>query len=531
MTTIRVFTQPIDQHNPAGLARAVHFSIQIDPGEPTGQTSLALNSGYPMLFAMGEIGADNGIMPKNLVEPTIARDGDRYVICARQVDEATCQREERIAWETMDFLTFQPCAPIAATETEIPIPTALAQAALDRWLPLHSVAVQVPEQVCVASSDELAQVRAKVTYSDGSTHDKRVVWDDVHVDYATPGRYPVTGRVQARSFRFPLTENTGDPVLLQQSGFWHLIFTNDATNDVGLYMRRSPTLEGLFEPGQYETSIILDYNEEKGFIHTFWAPEFHWIGGRLYILFAVGGQVWGPQCHIMALKEDGDLFLPESWSEPRPVVRMDGSPLCPGGITLDMTHLHTSSGDYVVWSSRHNCMQPGDSGSMLSIARIDPATPWQLASEPVLLTRPLQGFENMAGTINNEGPYALLLDGMVYLLYSGGAANGFTYDLGQLTADESADLTDPNAWTKLNTAVLHFRSIPGVYGPGHHSFFEVDGDTYIAYHGETHIDGHIRCAGIHRVHIDQQGRPRFDMSRERDLAPVLETVKTIVEVK
>ncbi|MCH9276395.1 hypothetical protein JS533_008970 [Bifidobacterium amazonense] len=39
--------------------------------------------------------------------------------------------------------------------------------------------------------------------------------------------------------------------------------------------------------------LILPYDESRGLIQTFWAPEFHVIGGEAYILFTVGGSVWG----------------------------------------------------------------------------------------------------------------------------------------------------------------------------------------------------------------------------------------------
>ena len=62
----------------------------------------------------------------------------------------------------------------------------------------------------------------------------------------------------------------------------------------------------------------------------------------------------------------------------------------------------------------------------------------------------------------------------------------------------------------------------GQYGPGHNSFFiDPDGNLMIAYHAETAIDDNIRCPGIRRVHFDIQGRPRFDLSAERDLDPKL----------
>ena len=57
------------------------------------------------------------------------------------------------------------------------------------------------------------------------------------------------------------------------------------------------------------------------------------------ILFAVGGKVWGPQCHLMRLKKDGRIVERDSWEEPVKVVRRDGTPLTTDGITLDMTCL------------------------------------------------------------------------------------------------------------------------------------------------------------------------------------------------
>ena len=131
---------------------------------------------------------------------------------------------------------------------------------------------------------------------------------------------------------------------------------------------------------------------------------------------------------------------------------------------------------------------------MLYIASIDEKEPWKLTSEPVLLTRPLYGWENVSGTINNEGPYAFLKDGKVYVTYSGGAANGYTYVLGLFTADEDKNLLDMSNWTKSKTSVLNFYSVKGEYGPGHNSFFtNEDGEMMIAYHGETELHSNLRC--------------------------------------
>ena len=170
---------------------------------------------------------------------------------------------------------------------------------------------------------------------------------------------------------------------------------------------------------------------------------------------------------------------------------------------------------------------------MLYIATIDEENPTILTSEPVLLSRPLFGWENIQGTINNEGPYPLITDDMVYVTYSGGAACGYTYALGLLKIQRGCDYLNVNEWEKASTPVLSYYSIDGIYGPGHNSFFtDYNGNTMIMYHGEDEIVGFgTRCSAMHRVHFNKNGVPVFNMSRERDLDPRLcnLTIKVIVE--
>ena len=323
--------------------------------------------------------------------------------------------------------------------------------------------------------------------------------------------------IRRQAFRFPLARGYGDPVVFPWEGKWYFVATNDNLNDIGLYAREADSAEGLFAPG-IEEHLILPFDPERGFEQTFWAPEFHVIGGEAYILFAVSGHAWGPQCHVMRLKKGGRPIWAEDWADPIPVLRKDGSRLSTDGITLDMTYIKAASGSYMVWSYRRHIGTPRDTGSMLYIASIDEKEPWRLTSEPVLLTRPLYGWENVAGTINNEGPHALIRDGKVYLTYSGGSANAYTYALGLLTANGADNLLNPAAWKKSITPVLTFRSVAGEYGPGHNSFFVNDqGETMIEYHAETDIREHLRCDGIRRVHFRADGTPYFQMSTEEDL--------------
>ena len=204
-------------------------------------------------------------------------------------------------------------------------------------------------------------------------------------------------------------------------GKWYFIATNDNLDDIGLYVRVADHVGGLFEEGITE-HLILGVDEEKGFVQTFWAPEFHVIGGELYILFAIGGKVWGPQCWLMRLKKDGDITKACDWEEPVRVKRKDGGWLAQDGITLDMTYLKAGGSSYMVWSYRKGIGTAADTGSMLYIATVDESKPWILTSDPVLLSRPLYGWENVSHTINNEGPHGFVSGERVFLTYSGGAA-------------------------------------------------------------------------------------------------------------
>ena len=235
---------------------------------------------------------------------------------------------------------------------------------------------------------------------------------------------------------------------------------------------------------------------------------------------------------MMRLKKGGSVIRAEDWENPVPVERMDGSPLTTDGITLDMTFIRAESGAYVTWSYRRHIGTPKDTGSMLYIAAIDEKEPWWLTSEPVLLTRPLYGWENVAGTINNEGPHALVMDGKVYLAYSGGSANAYTYALGLMTANGADDLTRLSSWEKSISPILSFYSVKGEYGPGHHSFYRNEwGEWMLAYHGETGLHEHLRCDGIRRVHFRADGTPYLQMSAEEDLPEAARSVRLRVRVR
>lgn len=441
------------------LSQSVHMTLIRE-----GQADEALNGGYGMLFAPAVILPDQTISERLAAAPGFVHADSGFGIAALRVNLTGEETDagQLLYWTTEDFVTFRERG-------------MRPRADFPEYDPLHPVAeAEIPDDICRRVCDRWLR------------------------------------RPSGEQPRFPLADGYADPVLLYREKAWYFIATNDNTDDVGLFIRRAPTMMGLFAPGVQE-HCILARNDALDLVQTFWAPELHTIGGRLTILLAIGGRVWGPQCYMMRLREGGDPTLAEDWETPVRVCRADGSPLALEGITLDMTFIRAASGSYLAWSYRERIGTPEDTGSMLMIARVDEREPWRLASEPVVLSRPLYAWENRGRTINNEGPYPLYAGDDVYLTYSGGAAGGESYAVGYLRASAHADLTDPATWYKSPMPVLHSLRVADVYGPGHNSFFtDEEGQVWIAYHAQCSPEDRVRRTGIHPIHFAKDDTPIFD---------------------
>lgn len=495
MAKLSVYTREINNENyPFGLAKAVHISVEKDGNE------VPLNCNYGILFAQGEISNDNTIIPLGIENPFIYRTSEgSYVICGKRILETGEPYEADLGrfwgWKTSDFKHFKT---LGLIDNGI-----LGRQNFKDSSSKYSDVIESDENNSDAGDLDKEYFNVAEIYAKDFLQIENNI-AEAALEYWNPANSEASP--STTQYSFPLAKGYGDPVIFSWEGKWYFISTNDNTDDVGLYVRESDTVSGLFAENTKQ-HLILPYDPDRQLIQTFWAPEFHIIGGELYILFAVSGNQWGPQCHLMKFNRGGSIIDPKSWSDPVRIVRKDGAPLAENAITLDMTYIKAGSGSYVVWSYREHIGDPLDTGSMLYIATIDEKEPWKLTSDPVLMSRPLFGWENVAGTINNEGPNAFIRDNKVYLTYSGGSANAYTYAVGLFTADYDADLLDLNSWKKENTPIMSFYSVPE-FGPGHNSFFtDENGNLMIAYHAETAIDEHLRCDMIRKVCFKEDGTP------------------------
>ncbi len=420
------------------------------------------------------------------------------------------------------------------------IPEAVAKRLLIRFTTPVNVANEVPDEVRVHSIEELKQVKALARYSDGSTVEKKVDWYADKVDWSVPGEYEIDGKVHQEHYEFPIAWDRADPCIGKWNGKYYFIATNDADYNNTLYIREADTIPGLVTAQEVLLLDTKTYPHLKGLL---WAPEFHIINDRLYIYH---GGTPGPfvkeQCHVMALKPGGNPMKASDWEMPVRVIKADGSMLYgEEGITLDMTEFESAGKYYVCWSQRQ--FSPVDQGAWLYIAELNPDCPWQLKSEPVVLSKPDYGWANNH-TFVDEGPYVVKRDGKIWMSFSSAAVDT-TYVAGMLSAQEGADLLNPDNWVKENYPLVSSRSVmprgwdnkyadikkAGEFGPGHNSFVEdEDGLTWFVYHARRGVDG-PRSSGLRRLHFNIEGFPVLDMTEELDLKPELTWVKTKIVIQ
>nr|BFF25866.1 hypothetical protein GCM10025732_38310 [Glycomyces mayteni] len=149
--------------------------------------------------------------------------------------------------------------------------------------------------------------------------------------------------------------------------------------------------------------------------------------------------------------------------------------------SLDATTFAHGGTQYLCWAQH----DPGLEGSNTSLYLAALANPWTLAGDPVEISRPELDWETVRFAVN-EGPYALVRNGKVFVTYSA-SGTGAEYCVGLLSADADADLLDPASWTKSPVPVFATNAAAGIYGPGHNAFTtDEDGRDLLVFHARAY---------------------------------------------
>lgn len=368
--------------------------------------------------------------------------------------------------------------------------------------------------------DDLSKMKVTASYSDGSTAEKVVNWDEEafsQIDFSQEGVYTVSGTVKQIEYPKEMIKAYADPNVLLYKGKYYFIGTNEH-GQRDLNIRQASTVLGLKDAPSH---TIWSANASGSMSGSIWAPELHSVNGDLYIFFAAGSPSWNTvQSHVMKLKDGGDPLSPSDWESPIRVQNKDGEYLFTEGITLDMTYFEHRHRHYLIWAQR--IIGNPNGSSDLYIAEINPDQPWRLITDPVRIARPEYGWERQTTEVI-EGPYVLKHGDKVFVTFSGSGVD-LTYCIGLLTADEGSDLLDPESWTKANYPILTSESVPGEYGPGHNSYtVDEDGNLVNIYHTMP-TNSRIRNTYARRVHWAADGTPVLDMIPEREILPENRTV-------
>jgi GH43 family beta-xylosidase len=275
-----------------------------------------------------------------------------------------------------------------------------------------------------------------------------------------------------------MIEQRADPwVYKHTDGFYY--FTASVPEYDRIEVRRAATLAGLRDA---EPVVVWRKYESGPLSANIWAPEIHSIDGKWYIYFAAARTTEtkdGLFDHRMyVLENEAANPLEGAWVEKGQIRTRWES------FALDATTFEHRGVRYLVWAQKDPDIE---GNSNLYISEMD--NPWTLRGQQVMLTKPEFGWETVGFKVN-EGAAVLKHGGKIYIAFSASATDA-NYCMGCLEASADANLLDAGSWTKTAEPVLKTNEDWGLYGPGHNSFTEADGEVVLVFHARTYkeIDG------------------------------------------
>ena len=299
-------------------------------------------------------------------------------------------------------------------------------------------------------------------YSNGEERNYTIRWEDsdlAKIDTARAGvEYTVTGVIGGSAYftdaESPLIEERADPCITYDEENDRYLFTasypvngkDGADGYDRLVIRVADTIEGL---ATAEEHVIWDESENEGFGQFIWAPELHKIGGDWYFLSTAAqvetGNSFDLRPFLMKCEDPDHITDPDSWGEPQRLRLHDGDTSGLNAMSLDMTYFEAGGKAYYAWADfTRNTANPNGVSSIY-IASVEPSDPTQLTSNCVVIAVPTYSWEQQRYTVN-EGPSVIKNNDKIYMAFSA-SGTGAEYCVGLLTADENADLLDPDSWT------------------------------------------------------------------------------------
>ncbi len=270
-----------------------------------------------------------------------------------------------------------------------------------------------------------------------------------------------------KEFKNPIIPSGADPWIIKKDGVYYYCHTENN----GVAVRKFDS----FEKASSAKSKTV-YTAPAGTMYSaeYWAPELHYLEGNWYIYVAADdGNNYNHRMYVLK-------GTSEDPTEPFEMVGKITDPTDKWAI--DGTVMTYEGKKYFIWSGWE-----GDENIAQNIYIAKMSTPTEIEGERVLLSTPTEEWE-MRGCIGdlpaiNEGPVALMENGLIAIIYSASGSWCDDYCLGQLTF-KGGDIMNPKNWIKENAPVLSKKE--KAYGPGHCSFTtDEENNLTIVYHANV----------------------------------------------
>lgn len=293
---------------------------------------------------------------------------------------------------------------------------------------------------------------------------------------------------QQNVFRNPINAGA-DPTVVTHDGSYYLATTR---GDRITVWKSDSIATMLNAPGQ---DVWIDSDPSRN--TQMWAPAMYRFqtdaGPRWYIYYTASDGV--DENHRMYVVEsEGD--------DPMGPYHFAARVFDFGQYAIDGEPLRHNGQRYFVWTG------PGrGQGGPAQIYIAPMADPWSLSGDPVAI--PVEGTCEEV----REGPTFLHRNGRTFLTYSTCDTGKPDYSLWMTSIASDADPMVPENWTQHAGPVFSRNDAAGVWGPGHHFFFQSPDGTedWIAYHGKNspEYDYGWRTTRVQPFTWNADGTPTF----------------------
>jgi len=275
---------------------------------------------------------------------------------------------------------------------------------------------------------------------------------------ATPPEPVATEAVMAQSFRNPVNGGA-DPSLFFHNGRYYVATTTG--DHIGIWS--SPSLANLLVAPEHVVWRDSDPSRNT----QMWAPAFRHVGNRWYIYYTASDGV-DANHRMYVLESAGD--------DPLGPYTFKAKIADFGEYAIDGEPITHNGQQYFVWTGPGR----GQGGpAQLYIVRMSNA--WTATGARVAITA------SGGCTEVREGPTPLYRNGRTFLTYSTCDTGKPDYQLWMKSIANGADPMVAANWVQHAGPIFSRNDSTGVWGPGHHSFFQSPDGTedWIAYHGKN----------------------------------------------